>query len=208
MQYGVSFQPGQSNGQEGPHGERRAAPVQEAVRLLSLRLPTVTGARGIAPQELLHSQGAAGADTGAFSLESALEMLRRLRGTNVPPQLQFPQSGSSQQPTQAPVSTKLPQPDRRTPEIRFDQPASSQQRPRQDQPSRDVPVFTPGPPRIIPGDDRPTPEVVFAPSAPTPTPPQVVSLPDPEPEQAPSPWTRPGRNPRLAEKYLGDFFDG
>ena len=130
-QYGVSFQPG---GEEsGPNGQRRSAPVQEAVRMLSLRLPTVTGARGISPQALLQSPGGAGANTGGFSLEAALELLRKLRGANQPPQLQMPSAGIGMPPTApggAPVSTALPQPGR---DLRS--------------PS--------GPPRVIPGQQAP-----------------------------------------------------
>ena len=132
-QYGVSFQPGGED--SGPNGQRRSAPVQEAVRMLSLRLPTVTGARGISPQALLQSPGGAGADTGGFSLEAALELLRKLRGTNQPPQLRMPSAGqpSAGMPagmSPAPVSTALPQPD------------------------RDLRAPT-GPPRVIPGQDAP-----------------------------------------------------
>ena len=128
-QYGVSFQPGGED--SGPNGQRRSAPVQEAVRMLSLRLPTVKGARGISPQALLQSPGGAGANTGGFSLEAALALLRKLRGANQPPQLRMPSAGqpSAGMPagmSPAPVSTALPQPD------------------------RDLRAPT-GPPRVIPG---------------------------------------------------------
>jgi hypothetical protein len=56
--YGLSFMPGADDPQQ-QQGEA-ASPLQSAIKLLSLRLPTVTGARGIAPQGLLHGQGAGG----------------------------------------------------------------------------------------------------------------------------------------------------
>ena len=77
MAIGQSFQPGAENGQQQQNGSRRP-PVQEAIRLLSLRLPTVVGARGIAPQQLLQGQGSAGLGGGPMSLGAALEWLRKL----------------------------------------------------------------------------------------------------------------------------------
>lgn len=56
---GVSFQPGQ-NGATGQQGKPKTNGVQEAVKVLSLRLPSVVGARAIAPQALLQSPGSGG----------------------------------------------------------------------------------------------------------------------------------------------------
>lgn len=70
---GVSFQPGADNGAQ-------RTPVQRAVQLLSLRLPTVIGAQGISPQALLQSQGGAGIG-GGMSPDAAMELLRRLLGS-------------------------------------------------------------------------------------------------------------------------------
>lgn len=69
---GVSFQPGAMNGQQSN------TPVQKAVQLLSLRLPSVIGAQGIAPQALLQSPGGAGFGGGNMSPDAALELLRKL----------------------------------------------------------------------------------------------------------------------------------
>lgn len=54
---GYSFSPFQedSQGQQPP-----AEQVQNAIQVLGLRMPTVAGARGIAPQPLLNSQGMGG----------------------------------------------------------------------------------------------------------------------------------------------------
>lgn len=207
MAYGISFQPGQENG-AGPNGEKRRAPVQEAVRMLSLRLPTVVGARGIAPQELLQSEGAAGVETGGFSLDAALDLLRKLRGAHLPPQLPLLQESPFGGTT--PVSTRLPQPGRPQPQPRFETPSSrsrfeapAPQRRFSESPSSPAPSVQPpappGPPRIIPGEPKPTPDIVAGPSVPF-TP--VATLPDPEPE-ASSPWLD-----RMTAKYEDEYHRG
>ena len=70
--FGLSFAPfGRDNENQPP------SPVQDAVRVLSLRLPTVVGAQGIAPGPLLNSPGLAGLMTGDMTPEA---FLRRLFG--------------------------------------------------------------------------------------------------------------------------------
>lgn len=59
---GVSFQPGlqddqQQNGSR-PSGSNQG--IQEAIKVLSLRLPKVVGAQSVAPNALLRSQGSGG----------------------------------------------------------------------------------------------------------------------------------------------------
>lgn len=60
---GISFQPTDDKGYN-PGGQPRSAapsnPVQEAIKVLSLRLPKVVGAQGMAPSPLLTSQGSGG----------------------------------------------------------------------------------------------------------------------------------------------------
>jgi len=59
---GVSFQPGQSGAmgtQDKPKSSANTG-VQEAIKVLSLRLPKVVGARAMAPQALLESPGSGG----------------------------------------------------------------------------------------------------------------------------------------------------
>jgi hypothetical protein len=58
-----------------------AAPIQEAIKVLNLRLPSVVGARALAPAALLHAPGGAGLATGGMNLE---EFLRRLFGQGRP----------------------------------------------------------------------------------------------------------------------------
>src|SRR3990167_10301958 len=56
---GVNFQPGTDpNGQAD--SRRASTPVQEAIKVLSLRLPRVVGANAISPQALLSSPGSGG----------------------------------------------------------------------------------------------------------------------------------------------------
>jgi hypothetical protein len=70
---GYSFSPFQEDSQgQAPPAEQ----VQNAVQVLGLRMPTVAGARGIAPQPLLNSQGAGGLNIpGGLSLQQFLELL-------------------------------------------------------------------------------------------------------------------------------------
>ena len=58
---GVSFRPGDPQQQQyGQSNGQSSNPVQEAIKVLSLRLPKVVGARATAPTPLLTSQGSAG----------------------------------------------------------------------------------------------------------------------------------------------------
>lgn len=60
--FGVSFVPDDQNLQQGKAGASRGGmtPTQQAVKLLSLRLPRVVGGSPIAPAPLLQSQGGRG----------------------------------------------------------------------------------------------------------------------------------------------------
>lgn len=61
MTLGLSFQPQAANSTDEANGSgQHSAPVQEAIRLISLRLPSVTGARGISPQAILAQGGGQG----------------------------------------------------------------------------------------------------------------------------------------------------
>lgn len=119
MAYGLSFQPGgDQNGQGGQNG-RGQTPVQQAIQLLSLRLPSVVGARAIAPQALLNAPGGAGLGGGGMTVEAALALLRKLAqqsGMGMPPQADdiFTVPSSEQDRTGG-VSRTLPQPVPRDP---------------------------------------------------------------------------------------------
>lgn len=70
---GLTFQPG--NQQPAPTSQ---TPVQQAIQLLSLRLPTQAGPSAIAPQGLLNGAGGMGLGQGGQTPESALMLLQRL----------------------------------------------------------------------------------------------------------------------------------
>lgn len=63
-QFGISFVPGQQQpggpGGEGDPSGGPVSPVQQAIRLLSLRLPKFSGPNGFAPPSLLNGPGAQG----------------------------------------------------------------------------------------------------------------------------------------------------
>ena len=81
--FGVSFSPLARSG--GGSGGTAAQPVQEAIRVLSLRVPQVAGARAIAPQPLLNAPGAASVAApmgtpGAPAVGGLAEILRKRFG--------------------------------------------------------------------------------------------------------------------------------
>lgn len=57
---GVNFQPGVTDQGQPGGGRPGGSGVQEAIKILSLRLPKVVGAQGLAPLPLLTSPGAEG----------------------------------------------------------------------------------------------------------------------------------------------------
>lgn len=57
---GVNFQPGSGSGVAGNRPNGNQAGVQEAIKVLSLRLPRVVGAQGVASAPLLQSAGSDG----------------------------------------------------------------------------------------------------------------------------------------------------
>jgi len=79
MAIGISFSPGQSDQQQqqGTGGSPSGAPpLQQALQLLSLRLPRVLGANALAPSALLNASGASGlAGPRDVSLEQWLARL-------------------------------------------------------------------------------------------------------------------------------------
>lgn len=85
---GVNFQPGT---QDQQNGQQRSAPqnVQEAIKVLSLRLPKVVGANAISPQALLSSQGG-GANPRVDSLVQSI--LQRMFPQAAPPSASMPQA--------------------------------------------------------------------------------------------------------------------
>lgn len=172
MAYGVSFQPGaQQNGNGTGERDRsaRATPVQQAIQLLSLRLPSVVGARALAPQGLLQGQGSAGLATSGMSLEAFLRRLMQQSGAGIPAQAQGVfDVPSAQQDREGGISRSLPQPG--------PQPQSGGSAP---------PLLTPGPPRFTPGQT----------TAGGPSPSPEWSAPKPTPEPLPMPTHGFGEGP-------------
>ena len=90
---GVNFQPG-ANGENGENGNGRPSSgsgVQEAIRILSLRLPRVMGAQGVAPMPLLTSQGSGG-NPRVDSIVN--QVLSRVMPGQQPPMLSQPTSSA------------------------------------------------------------------------------------------------------------------
>ena len=72
---GLSFQPGATaTGQ----GQSRETPLQSAVKLLSLRLPTVVGARSPIPQALIGGSGMGPQGLGAYGAGSLEALIAQL----------------------------------------------------------------------------------------------------------------------------------
>lgn len=82
--FGLSFVPGAPQGPtaQGPGqiGGPPPSPVQTAIRMLSLRLPHVVGAQGLAPSGLLQGPGAQAFGGQAGGLGGLEEFLRLLFG--------------------------------------------------------------------------------------------------------------------------------
>lgn len=89
MAYGLSFQPSEDN-KRGASGSPKVG-TQDAVQLLSLRMPRVTGgAQSVAPQSLLDAPGGAGFGGMSPDKNSLLQWLKRLLAssdTEMPPQV-------------------------------------------------------------------------------------------------------------------------
>jgi hypothetical protein len=72
--FGVTFAP--TGGKEQQQSGDANAPIQEAIRTLSLRIPSVVGTRAPAPSVLLNSMGGGGlANPMGINLERLLAML-------------------------------------------------------------------------------------------------------------------------------------
>lgn len=197
MSYGLSFMPGaddgtgtnQQNGPQRPAG----TPVQSAIKLLSLRLPSVVGANAISPQALLQSPGSAGVGgPGGMGGESLIEWLKKLL-----------QQSQAQTPPQAQQAMAAPSMSGNGGDSFSDSLSREREMNRPSMPGGGGGVPTGGGgnapqsppsiplPRVTPGEDeRAGPASDLAPSAPV------------------NPWSAPNRNPRLADKYGFDMETG
>jgi hypothetical protein len=207
--YGLSFQPGSEQSGSNGNGEKKAsAPVQEAVRLLSLRLPSVVGARALAPQTLLNAPGSAGlTGPGGMSVDAMIEWLRK----------QMQQSGASL-PSQAggifnPASMAQSQSGVPTP--RFGAGAGETGSGPTSRPDSGGEVYNPTappiynrpvtpPPVVRPGDGAPEPVVEATPS--TPYQPEVT-LSEPTTAMA-DPWEEQTRHSWIPDDRGDDYWRG
>lgn len=97
MADGLSFQPG--TGQEDEERRRRSSGVQEAIKVLSLRMPRVVGAAAPAPSALLNAPGSGGNP----QIDSVVnQVLQRVMGAGG----QAPANVAPSVPTSAPSATR------------------------------------------------------------------------------------------------------
>jgi len=95
--YGVSFLPNGDQRYQRP-GTTGASPVQEAIRVLSLRVPRVVGSTPMAPLALLTGQGGGGAPSGV--VETLLRALAPPQSPATPPVAAVPTPASMPPPAQ------------------------------------------------------------------------------------------------------------
>lgn len=79
---GKSFQPGEDKAVQA--GEARGSGVQEAIKVLSLRLPKVVGAQAATPMPLLQSQGSGGNPRVDSIVQSVLSKIFPTQGPSGP----------------------------------------------------------------------------------------------------------------------------
>lgn len=77
MPLGLSFAPTDQNQQE-QQNKPVGTPIQDAIKILSLRIPSFAGAKGIAPDALLQGGGAGSFPFGGQTPGGLDEYLRRL----------------------------------------------------------------------------------------------------------------------------------
>lgn len=183
--FGVSFLPGadQSNGPAAPRN-----PMQEAIQVLSLRLPKVFGARSLAPAPLLTAPGGMGQPAARGNVAAqALAQMAGLPPGAMPPQMAAPMVPPPMGlPSMAgPPSAPAPMMDQGPPIFRVPQ---QPDRPRPETIYRDSPPSPSGPPPVLP-PPRITPrqETGEGPSQAVPLPPPWI---DPRPS-LPAPQSAP-----------------
>jgi hypothetical protein len=187
--FGVSFLPGADQQLNGGNG-RPGAPqdrVQEAIQVLSLRLPKVFGARAIVPNALATGPGGMGQPGASGNATAqALAQLAGLPPGAPPPSAPAPFLPPSMGPTPTPPWSVPDTPGRPRPDTIYripDQPSQSQA------PINVPPIMAPAPPPSTPG-----PVVKF----PDPYQPPPESMPEPP---ASPPFQRPNYKQDLLDLY-------
>ncbi len=194
MPLGTSYSP---LSQEDPTQRKPLAgrPVQEAIKMLSLRMPRVQGAQALAPSALLNAPGSQG-----MSMEALRKLLQQLSGggaatpaSAAAPSLAPPSLPSPAVPSLAPTFPPTPA-----------TPSYGGMAPTLAPPA--APSFAPAPTPAIPAAPSLAPAETSAswmspppapppPPEPTPTPapwvPPTAPTPTPEPTPTPPPWVPP-----------------
>src|SRR5687768_7916826 len=102
MYGGVSFQPGSSQlEQEVQHRRgtgRKGDGVQEAIKVLSLRLPKVVGAQAVSPSALLKSPGSGGNPDYDSMIQKVLARVFPGQGSPAPAAPMIPSQATASQP--------------------------------------------------------------------------------------------------------------
>ena len=97
---GLSFSPTSVNSQQ-QHTGQGSSPVQDAIRILSFRLPTVLGASAATPMQNLGGPSPFGSQLGAAVIQN---WLKQLLGGTEPPQSSYGQMfGDTGMPTPPPA---------------------------------------------------------------------------------------------------------
>jgi hypothetical protein len=106
---GQSFAPlGDQNDPTRPQGQQEGVnPVQEAIKVLTLRLPRALGASSPAPRELLTGLGGAGTPMGTGNPLG--EILKKLLTGMLPPELGAPSAPMGGGPVPSAPSAPMPQ---------------------------------------------------------------------------------------------------
>lgn len=122
--FGLTFSPASAMNKDRAQANADPnGPVQEAIRTLSLRIPRVTGGKGIAPAPLLNSMGAQGLPTNGMGLEQILAMLfgrmqpQSPMGAPLSPQTAGFGSGQLSQPPMPNVTPGIEDPNRSLPPL-------------------------------------------------------------------------------------------
>jgi hypothetical protein len=111
--FGLTFAP--TGGDKSKNTEPNA-PVQEAIRTLSLRIPQVAGAKALTPGPLMNSMGGGGlANPMGINLERLLQMLfgqgqpASPQGARLQPGTSGFGAGQTSQPGTMPIGPRMPQ---------------------------------------------------------------------------------------------------
>ncbi len=203
QEFGLSFVPGDQNDPlKKKIGEGATTPTQQAIRLLSLRLPRVLGGSPIAPAPLLTSQGGAGRPSPESIAQQVLSRVLPTGATSASPSApNVPTPAQAQMQPPAPSYTDNPRPfsqspiQRQTPPNLVAQPGGPQPVPRVE------PITGTGAPLPnIPTTPNSMPPIP-APTAPAPNvPPVDLSVPQPEVSGMPN---KPDLSKPQTEPWIG-----